>query len=128
MTDREGFGLTTNFDGRKYRIDINWFAPLAVEGVGELFGHHARQRREFLNLSQQSVADYMKDFFKIPWHQTVVAKIESGERRVKLNEAMALAYIYGLPLDNLAGGILVQDKSRLVPLDEDGEDGIDPEA
>ncbi len=94
-----------------------------MEGVGELFGHHARERREYLNLSQQAVAAYMKDFFKIPWHQTVVAKIESGERRVKLNEAMALAYTYGMPLDNLAGGILVQDKSRLVPLDEGGDDG-----
>ena len=120
-------GLTTNLDGRKYRIGISWFARDAVDGVGELFGDHARMRREYLNLSQQAVAAYMTDFFGIPWHQTVVAKIESGKRRIKLNEAMALAYIYGMPLDDLAGGISMVDKSRLIPLDEEEQLGEHPE-
>ncbi|MFS0717574.1 helix-turn-helix transcriptional regulator [Arthrobacter sp. 1P04PC] len=116
-------GLTTTLDGRRYRIGINMFARVAVEDAEELFGERARMRREYLNLSQQAVAAYMTEFFKIPWHQTVVAKIESGKRRIKLNEAMALAYIYGQSLDHLAGGISGLDRSRLIPLDEEGENG-----
>lgn len=118
MTDDEGAGLITTIGGRKYRIDINWFvARDRVDDIAD-FGHWVRLRREFLNLSQHSVAAFMKSYFRIPWHQTVVAKIESGERKVKLNEALALAYIYGLTLDDLAGGFKIEDDERLVAIDE----------
>ena len=68
------------------------------------FGKHARKRREFLELPQNIVALQMQTMYAINWHQTVVAKIESGERLVKLAEAYALADMYGLPLEDLAHG------------------------
>ncbi len=36
-------------------------------------------------------------------HHTTVAKIEAGAREVKLDEAAAMADLYGLPLDALLG-------------------------
>jgi hypothetical protein len=35
------------------------------------------------------------------WHATTVARTESGERPVKLDEAAALADIFAVPLDSL---------------------------
>ena len=35
------------------------------------------------------------------WHQTVVGKVESGERALKLTEAVAVADIIGIPLADL---------------------------
>jgi len=119
MTENKGFGLTTTMDGRKYRIDITALGIYLVQNV-EDFGFYARQRREFLNLSQQAVASFMSDQLYVPWHQTVVAKIEAGERRVKLNEAMALSLIYGMRLDDLVNGLNLDSIEQLVPI-ENGE-------
>ena len=46
----------------------------------------------------------MQTTYGITWHQTAVAKIEDGSRKVKLMEAYALADMYGIPLDELAAG------------------------
>lgn len=58
----------------------------------------------------------------IDWHQTTVAKVEKGERQVKLDEAYALADVYAIPLDDLVEGrgLLVVDRVRLVPQAEGG--------
>ena len=37
------------------------------------------------------------------WHQTTVAKVEAGDREVKLAEAVALAEIVRTPLSTLIG-------------------------
>src|SRR5690625_3104218 len=80
--------------------------PHDVEDVKQVenFGQYARRRREFLGLSQRQVADFISKTFDIPWHQTVVAKIESGERQIKLAEALALSLAYGMRLDDLMTG------------------------
>jgi hypothetical protein len=75
-----------------------------VRTLDENFGPHARQRRIFLQYSQDVVATLLVTTYGIKWHQTVVAKVESGVRQVKLAEAYALAEIYGLPLEDLAYG------------------------
>ena len=36
-------------------------------------------------------------------HHTTVAKIESGDREIKLDEAAAMADLFGLPLDSMMG-------------------------
>ncbi|WP_208739630.1 helix-turn-helix domain-containing protein [Arthrobacter agilis] len=125
MTTNPGFGMTTNIDGNSYRVDITALAIYLVQSVSD-FGFYARQRREFLNLSQQAVASFMKDQFAIPWHQTVVAKVESGDRQVKLTEALALAFIYGMTLDDLVMGLDLENRTRLVPLERD-DDGVNSE-
>lgn len=75
-----------------------------IRSLDASFGKHARQRREFLDYSQGHVAMLLQTTYGIRWHQTVVAKIESGERLIKLAEAYALADIYGIPLEDLAHG------------------------
>lgn len=50
----------------------------------------------------------MTAMYGFKWHQTVVAKVESGQRMIKLSEAYALADLYGVPLENLAHGTDLQ--------------------
>lgn len=88
------------------------------------FGRHARTRREFLGLSQQGVARLVNDDFGIPWHQTVVAKIEAGQRQVKLNEALALSLVYGTSLDNLVAGKALETTGTLVTRDLSKNDAL----
>lgn len=57
-----------------------------------------------MRLSQKMVAQLMKWFFGPRWHQTIVAKIENGQRAVRLDEALALCQIYGMDLDDLLAG------------------------
>ena len=52
----------------------------------------------------------MQTTYGITWHQTAVAKIEDGSRKVKLMEAYALADMYGIPLDELAAGRNLEGK------------------
>lgn len=77
------------------------------------FGKFARTRRKFLGLSQQRVAAAIQDNFDIPWHQTVVAKIESGERQIKLHEALALSRLYAISLEELMTGWNLQSVDLL---------------
>lgn len=65
-------------------------------------------------MSQQAVASIMKNDFDIPWHQTVVAKVEAGERQVKLNEALALSHLYAMALEDLLTGSDLEGNARLV--------------
>ena len=37
-------------------------------------------------------------------HHTTVAKIEAGDREIKLDEAVAMADLYGMSLDAILGG------------------------
>ncbi len=47
-------------------------------------------------------------------HHTTVAKIEGGDREVKLDEAAALADLYGLSLDAVLGRVQASPGSELV--------------
>ncbi|MBG6224736.1 transcriptional regulator with XRE-family HTH domain [Arthrobacter sp. CAN_A2] len=79
-----------------------------VRTLDENFGQNARIRREFLDYPQNTVARLMTAMYGFKWHQTVVAKVESGQRMIKLSEAYALADLYGVPLENLAHGTDLQ--------------------
>ncbi|WP_175611255.1 helix-turn-helix domain-containing protein [Mycobacterium sp. SP-6446] len=61
---------------------------------------HERDRR---NWSQAEVAKRLTAMGIDNMHPTTVAKIEAGDREVKLDEAAAMADLYGLPLDTLLG-------------------------
>lgn len=122
MSTGKPFAITlTAENDRRYRVDVTAMALHLVQSVSD-FGEYARQRREFLNLSQQLVAKLMKEDFYIPWHQTVVAKIESGERQVKLSEALALSFLYGMTLDDLVMGVNLTSTDGLIDLTGVGGD------
>jgi transcriptional regulator with XRE-family HTH domain len=67
------------------------------------FGARLRRERERQQVSQASLADSLT-YHGVPWHQTTVAKVEAGERPIRLAEATALARLLGIPLATLAIG------------------------
>ena len=54
-----------------------------------------------LDLSQRDVAQVMADRHNLGWHQTTVAKVEAGDRPVRVSEALALADVLGVHVDEL---------------------------
>lgn len=67
------------------------------------FAEWLRQARIEHGWSQQKVADLLAAE-GISWHQTQVTKTETGARPIRLNEAAALAEIFGSSLDEMIDG------------------------
>ncbi|MGW6003569.1 helix-turn-helix domain-containing protein [Oerskovia enterophila] len=62
-----------------------------------------RKKREELGWSQQELAEALRDA-GVSSHQTTVAKVERGERPLKMTEAVAVAYALGMvKLDEVLG-------------------------
>lgn len=83
-------------------MEVNELAEVIAQvptGVGE----NIRARRVAAHRSQQALADRMKAL-GLPWHQTTVAKAESGERPIRVDELFALAAIFEVSqLEDLLG-------------------------
>lgn len=86
------------------QLDSRIYAVEQIASMDEAFGPHAKARRELIGLSQAAVALIMQVDYGIHWHQTVLSKIEAGQRIAKLKEAYALANIYAIHLDDLVLG------------------------
>lgn len=72
-------------------------------------GRNLRRIRESLDLSQQDIAQRLTDL-GFRFHQTQVAKIERGERAVRVNEWIAIAEALGvMPMALMAGGLGTDD-------------------
>lgn len=63
-------------------------------------GARVRQLREQFGYSQEHLAKLMQEA-KLKWGQTTVAKTEAGSRPVRVNEAVALADLFGLTVNDL---------------------------
>lgn len=72
-----------------------------VASLPATFARNVRRRREAIGVPQGVVADLMFSYGFRTWRQTTLAKVEAGERAVKLDEAFALAAIYSISLDDL---------------------------
>lgn len=72
--------------------------PAAASSDGEMLAKRLRDAREFLNLSQQFVAEETG----IP--RSAISDIERGERRVESLELKRLASLYRMPVDYFLGG------------------------
>lgn len=55
-------------------------------------------------MSQQEVADTLNSEFSFGWHQTTAGRVEAGTRPAKLAEAVAIARVLDVPLDELVYG------------------------
>lgn len=64
-------------------------------------GVRLRREREARGWSQQEVANRLADR-GISLHMSAIAKIEAGSRTVRLNEAMALAQVFEVRIEDLA--------------------------
>jgi transcriptional regulator with XRE-family HTH domain len=71
----------------------------------------ARQAREDKGWSQAYVAKKLKAKGIDNMHPTTVAKLEAGDREVKLDEAAALADLYGKSLDAMLGKGMPDERS-----------------
>jgi len=65
-----------------------------------IFGARLRAIRERRRWSQADLGDQLKQA-GLPLHQTQIARIELGQRALRLNEATALAQVLNIPLQNL---------------------------
>lgn len=75
--------------------------PQAAAGViDEWVAWNIRIRREGLGLSQADLAKVMADL-GWKWHPQTVHRVESGQRKVTIGEAEALARLLGITVDAL---------------------------
>lgn len=70
--------------------------------VGVYFRERLRQERDLRKWSQAEVAKRLSDN-GIQMYATTVAKIEAGERAVRIDEAAGIADLLEVPLDSLLG-------------------------
>lgn len=76
------------------------FEPLVPSTPEDRFAANLRTLREHRGLSQEALAAAMAGR-GYRWHQATVYKVESGERRIQLGEATAVAAVLGVPLDKM---------------------------
>jgi transcriptional regulator with XRE-family HTH domain len=67
------------------------------------FRERISRERKRRGWSQAEVADKLNAMGIDSMYNTTVAKIEAGDRDIKLDEAVALARLYDAPLDTLVG-------------------------
>lgn len=75
----------------------------AVADTNAAFTQWLRTVRAEAGLSQQKLADTLRAGGLSNFHQTTVAKIERGERPLRLDEAVAIAELFGTTLDAALG-------------------------
>jgi transcriptional regulator with XRE-family HTH domain len=79
----------------------NRLPPLPGEvDYGAVFARRLRQLRTAMKITQRQVAEQMGGH-GFQMHQTTIAKIETGERAVQLDEAAAIAKVLGVSLQDL---------------------------
>jgi transcriptional regulator with XRE-family HTH domain len=78
------------------------------------FGKRVRKEREARELSQAAMAKLLADRGVHPMHPTTLAKIETGERSVRLNEAVEIAELFEMSLDSLLGRATANPGDELV--------------
>lgn len=64
---------------------------------GDLIARHLRRAREESGWTQEQVAGAMREA-GWAWQRVTVAEVEGGGRRVSLDELLALAVIFGVPM------------------------------
>jgi transcriptional regulator with XRE-family HTH domain len=68
----------------------------------DYFGKRLRRERDSRGWSQAQLAKMLSDK-DIPMHWTTVAKIEAGDRSVRIDEAAGIADLFGVSVDGLLG-------------------------
>jgi transcriptional regulator with XRE-family HTH domain len=78
----------------------------------ELAGHELRRLRQVRGWSQEEVARRMAEY-GYDWHQTTVGRTETATRPLRLNEAVALAGLFEIPVTRLIAPPNVVDADKL---------------
>jgi transcriptional regulator with XRE-family HTH domain len=69
----------------------------------DYFSKRLKTERERRKWSQAEMAKMLRDNGIQPMHWTTVAKIEKGERSVRIDEAAGIADLFGISVDTLLG-------------------------
>jgi transcriptional regulator with XRE-family HTH domain len=67
------------------------------------FGQRVKVEREHRRWSQADMAKKLSALGIHPMHPTTIAKIEAGDRSVRINEAVGIAELFEVSLDSLLG-------------------------
>jgi transcriptional regulator with XRE-family HTH domain len=67
------------------------------------FGKRVKAKRDARGWSQADMAKMLSDRGIHPMHPTTVAKIEAGDRSVRINEAVGIADLFEVSVDSLLG-------------------------
>jgi transcriptional regulator with XRE-family HTH domain len=73
------------------------------EQTEDYFGKRVKDEREHRNWSQAQMAKLLSDNGVPMIHPTTIAKIEAGDRAVRIDEAAAIADLFEVSLDSLLG-------------------------
>lgn len=73
------------------------------ERTESYFGKRVKTERESRKWSQAKMANVLSDTGIPMVHPTTIAKIEAGDRAVRIDEAAAIADVFGVSLDALLG-------------------------
>jgi transcriptional regulator with XRE-family HTH domain len=79
--------------------------------VDKQFGQQLKKQRDKLTWTQPQMAKMLEDKGVAPMGATTLAKIEAGTRSVRINEAVAIADLFEVSLDELLGRQLPDDTS-----------------
>lgn len=71
--------------------------------VGDLFRLELKAERGRRGLTQAGLAEVVHERYDLPVYRSTIAKIESGERDVRIDELMAFADLFGVSVDTLLG-------------------------
>jgi Helix-turn-helix domain len=84
--------------------------------VSRVFGQQVKAVRESLQprVTQSKLAKRLKDL-GVPMGQVTIARIENGERRVTVDDALALAAALGVNPKNLLSGIYAHEPVPVTP-------------
>lgn len=66
--------------------------------VERYFGASVRTARESRNWSQEKLAKELRDKYGLVLHQTALARLENGQRAIRLSEAMILASVLDIDI------------------------------
>ena len=69
----------------------------------DYFSKRVKTERERRDWSQAEMAKMLRDQGIQPMHWTTIAKIEKGERSVRIDEAAGIADLFGISVDTLLG-------------------------
>ena len=75
---------------------------MGIFGVG-CFAELVKAKRDHRGWSQAYMANLLSDNGIHPLHPTTIAKIEAGDRSVRINEAEGIADLFEVSVDSLLG-------------------------
>ncbi|HME16661.1 MAG TPA: helix-turn-helix transcriptional regulator [Mycobacterium sp.] len=73
------------------------------ERIEDYFRKRLKDERDRREWSQAQMAELLSDIMRARVHPTTIAKIEAGDRAVRIDEATAIADIFEMSLDSLLG-------------------------